>query len=298
MDIKKIDFNIEDIPQDAVVTVRTMGNTTEICYNSKRNTRANTLKLSADEYLVLNTGEVKLYEKDKAVTRQQSPGSLRKTFRKIQQLVLTNVIDIKKVRWVTLTYAENMTDTEQLYEDYRKHNQRFRYYCRKMGYGEAKYIAVAEPQGRGAWHLHVFYIWEDTAPYIPNSDLAKIWGHGFVSIKALKDTDNIAGYLTAYLANMEIDANVKEYFEEKQISEIEIDGERKYFVKGARLHMYPSNFNILRHSEGIKKPEEEHIRMKRALKKVNGMRQTYQSSHLLSDGKGFNNIIVKTEYRK
>ena len=45
---------------------------------------------------------------------------------------------------------------------------------------------------------------------------------------------------------------------EKEIKE---DGKKvkKQFMKGARLHMYPSGMNLYRHSKGIKKPITEKL---------------------------------------
>ena len=48
-----------------------------------------------------------------------------------------------------LTYAENMTDTRQLYEDYFRFWKRFTYWCKKNGHTKPEYITVQEPQGRG-----------------------------------------------------------------------------------------------------------------------------------------------------
>lgn len=41
-------------------------------------------------------------------------------------------------------------------------------------------------------------------PFIPNSDIAKIWGHGFTKVQSLKGVGNPGLYLTAYLGNMEL----------------------------------------------------------------------------------------------
>ena len=40
---------------------------------------------------------------------------------------------------------------------------------------------------RGAWHCHVLLRFNSLDKvYIPNADIAKIWGQGFVSVKAMK----------------------------------------------------------------------------------------------------------------
>lgn len=54
-----------------------------------------------------------------------------------------------------------MTDPVRLYEDYRRFWQRFKYYLRKQGHPAVEYIIAAEPQGRGAWHLHCLFLFSD-----------------------------------------------------------------------------------------------------------------------------------------
>ena len=97
-----------------------------------------------------------------------------------------NLTEPEKALWVTLTYAENMRDAKQLYEDFRRFWQRFRYYLDKHKHPTAEYITAAEPQARGAWHLHcLFLFFPEKAPFIPNSDMAQIWRHGFTKTKSL-----------------------------------------------------------------------------------------------------------------
>lgn len=51
---------------------------------------------------------------------------------------------------------------------------------------------MMEPQGRGAWHCHLLYIFDLVkAPYIANKTLSDLWGHGFVKISKLDNVDNV-----------------------------------------------------------------------------------------------------------
>lgn len=300
MTVKKINSDELIIKPEEKVTVTTMGNTTEICYLSNRNDSAPIVKLSKDTYYDTNSGKVKEFQHS-AENRKDTPAALRHTFRRIRQLVLTNVIDVKCVRWCTLTYAVNMRDPHQLYEDFRRFNQRFQYYCKKNGYDKAEYIAVAEPQLRGAWHLHVLYIWPQNAPYIANDVFEAIWGHGFTSVKALKDTgNNIAGYLTAYLSDMKIPDKNADFCSDNRLKIVTVNGKKKAIIKGARLHMYPNGFNILRCSQGIKQPGRETMSYMDALKRVSDKTLKYRSTVLMSEkrkGRNFQTIIDKQEYR-
>lgn len=300
MTVKKLNSDELIIKPEDTVTVTTMGSITEICYLSNRNDSAPIVRLSKDTYYDTNSGKVKKFQHN-AENRKDTPAALRHTFRRIRQLILTNVIDMKCVRWCTLTYADNMRDPHQLYEDFRRFNQRFQYYCKKNGYDKAEYIAIAEPQLRGAWHLHVLYIWPQKAPYIDNNIFEGIWEHGFTSIKALKsNSNNIARYLMAYLSDMKLpDENVN-FCSDEHLKVITVDGKKKAIVKGARLHMYPKGFNILRTSRGIRQPRRENMTYRNALEQVSDKNLQYRSTVLMTKeqkGRNFQTIIDKQEYR-
>ena len=81
--------------------------------------------------------------------------------------------------------------------------------------------------------------------------------------------------------------------------EVERDGQKikKKFLKGARLHFYPPNFNLYRCSRGIKKPKIETLTYFDAKQKVSAATLTFRSSVLFSDDdSNFENIIVKEYY--
>ncbi len=299
MKFERIKNTEVQLKKSTMVTVTEMGLVTEIQYMSHRNQRAHTIRVSAEKYVNLATGELCHYEK-KPATRIESENSIRKTMRRIRELVQTNITDHKKVRWVTLTYAENMTDGKRLYEDFRRFNQRFTYELNKREIPKPSYIAVAEPQQRGAWHLHVLFIWKNRlAPYIKNDDLARIWGHGFTKITALKD-DNIANYLLAYLSDLDIPENANEFFPEgsEGVKIINTEsGQTKRIVKGLRLNLYPSHFNIVRCSRDIRKPVKRRLSYDEALKLVTDKELTYETSFRLSDGKGFKTVINRKTYK-
>lgn len=286
------------------VKVTEMGNIVEVQYMSRRNTKATIQMLPGGEkYVALSTGEVK--DVIHHNTRAEQIKNLCRTFANARALINTNVTDVNRVRWLTLTYAENMTDTIQLYNDFRKFNQRFQTYCSNQDYGNPEYIAMMEPQGRGAWHVHMLYIFDLVkAPYIANKTLNGIWGHGFVKIKKLDAVDNVGAYLTAYLGDMELTEATKElglgFLQESEIKEVEIEenGKRskKYFVKGARLHMYPAKFNMIRCSRGINRPIPEMMFLTEAEKKVSSAKLTYEKTVMLQDLENDFETIINTRY--
>ena len=297
MEIKKLDeFHIDD---NSMVKCTVMGNIVELQYMDHVN-RKQTIQMmpGGNEYVTLADGV--LHDVEHHDTRKDNKKGLYKTFAKIREIINSNVVDTSCVRWCTLTYAENMTDPKRLYSDFQNFIFRLRRYCKRNSIPHFEYIVVMEPQGRGAWHSHLLLIWECAAPFIPNQDLADIWGFGFVSIKSLQDVDNVGAYLTAYLGDVEVspDTDISNH----SIKEIEVlsdDGKKikKKFIKGGRLSMYPANFNMYRHSRGIKQPLVYDMPYSIAKEKVSVGALTFSSAFELSDtDKGYNTTICKEYY--
>ena len=308
--MRKIEFKkLEEIPSknpNLPVKVTTMGNVIEVQYMSRRNNKQTVQMLpGGEQFVICSTGEVKDIEHHK--TRKDNKKGLYKTFANARGVINANVTDVSKVRWCTLTYAENMTDTKRLYSDFVKFNKRFQYYCASKGYSKPEYIVMMEPQGRGAWHAHLLYIWQDMkAPFIPNEEFRDLWGHGFVRIKKLDNVDNVGAYLTAYLGDMELSEVNAEEFEKvtrgatiKQVEVEEEDGTKvtKAVLKGARLNLYPADFKMLRCSKGVKRPVEEMMYQDEVEKKVLGATKTFTSAVQLNDTEnGFDCVIIKEQY--
>lgn len=193
-----------------------------------------------------------------------------------------------------------MTNPIQLYEDYRRFWQRFRYYLDKQGQPSAEYIVAAEPQGRGAWHLHALFLFPGKAPFIPNEDVARLWGHGFTKTKSLQGIDNPGLYLTAYLGDMElteaVQAGVKRgRLEEKPVA----GGTSKAVIKGARLRLYPPGFNLYRTSRGIKRPEVRQMTEGEAQAEIGTAPLTYEKTISVRDSDGeIRNIINYRQYNR
>lgn len=239
--------------------VTIMGDRLEYRVSAYKPTRLHIERLDNDTYLVKSTGEIK--EINHGSCRLDARETLRRSFKTLRNLIECNVTSAnrKNVHWVTLTYRENMQDSERLYDDFRKFNQRLRYYVnRRLSGYSYEYISVAEPQARGAWHLHLLLLWNGKAPFISNAQLADIWGLGFVKINALKgNVKNVARYLCAYLTDLPLEeaqqCNSSAFDTMKNVEIKDIKGKR--IIKGARLELYPPHFRLYRHSKGVKKPE-------------------------------------------
>jgi len=257
----------EHIDGDEILKVKNCGNVIEAVYMPRSENVCRIRKLSKDDYVLLSTGEVKNF--DRSQNRSELIDSVRQSLNRLRDYINTNVTDCEKCRWITLTYRENMTDSKRLYTDIKKFIMRIRYLI-----GGFEYIIAIEPQARGAWHAHMIAIFEDSAPFIPNDMLERLWGHGFTKMKAVNDVDNLGLYFTAYLADMELtmDADGLEVLENTENARIEdktvintvisddvtsdkpANRTSKQIVKGGRLYMYPSGINIYRISKGIKPP--------------------------------------------
>ena len=285
----------ELIPDFALVTVTEMGHLIEIQYLEKENNRSNILKLNKDEYLVLNTGEVKEYNHFE--DRSQSENSLRQTFKKLRYLINNNFRGDDNELFVTLTYAENMQNPERLYKDVEKFIKKLRYKFRDKT--TIDYINVVEPQGRGAWHCHVLFRFNDLDEiYIPNDEVREMWGTGFVTVKSLNNVDNIGAYVSAYLADIELNdetdlETVNRVLNEECKAVKVIDG--KKYIKGGRLHLYPPGMKLYRTSRGIKKPNR--VKMKyEDVKKVVGSAKPHYSRVYKIDEENFKNTVIHKQY--
>lgn len=282
------------ISPDSMVTVTEMNHLTEIQYMEKMNDRANIKKLNSDEYVDLKTGEIKEFEKTE--NRSQSFNSLRQTFKKLRYLINNNFIGKENELFVTTTYAENMTDPKKLYTDNEKFMKRVRYFFKDET--TIDYINVVEPQGRGAWHCHFLLRFNDLEKiFIANKKMADFWGHGFVTIKSMKNVDNIGAYLSAYLADIELkDGNALYAMEhDLEVVEKEIEGQKKLFIKGGRLHLYPTGMNLYRKSVGIKFPERKKMKYSEAIKKVGSVQPHFTKDIQISID-DFENTIAYEQY--
>ena len=278
------------------VTVKRCGNIIEIRYAVHGTPTIAIEKLNADMYVDKRTGEVKNFSRKNS--RGEDKASVAQSLRKLRDLINANLEDPATAIWITLTYRENMTDPTRLYEDYRRFWLRFKFYLRKQGYPAAEYVIAAEPQERRAWHLHCLFLFQSKAPFIPNSDISRIWGHGFTKTQSLKGIGNPGLYLTAYLGNMELAEAVNAgQFKAGQLAENK--DKSKAVIKGARLNLYPPGFNLYRFSRGVKRPEVWQSTEQQAQAEISGMSLTYEKTISISDASGATrNIINYRTYAK
>lgn len=279
------------------VTVTKMNHLVEVQHMEYMNRQANIRKLDKDTYVNLKTGE--LGEFKKGEVRSDSFNSLRQTFKNLRYLINNNYTGVGNELFITLTYEENMTDTKRLYSDFNKFMKRFRYKYGKI-HGSIDYMTVVEPQERGAWHHHLLIRFNDMKGkkiFIPSNEVAEIWGHGFIKMESLKDCDNIGAYLCAYLADVELtEDNIGVAYREKaEVVPKMVDGQEKAFIKGGRLHLYPSGMNLYRKSRGIKMPERQEMDYG-DIKKVVGSAEPNYTKQIVVEQDDFTNTITYEQY--
>lgn len=276
------------------VTVTRMGHLTEIQHMEKMNNEISIRKINKDEFVYLETGEVGTYKHIE--NRSESYNSLRKTFKKLRYLINNNFQGNPNELLITLTYAENMRDTDKLRADMNRFTTALK--KRYKDKTSVDYLSVVEPQERGAWHVHMLIRFNDYKKiYLDNNDIAKLWGWGFVRIQSLKDIDNIGAYLSAYLTDVELTSgNIFDAMKDgATVIEKEYDGEKKKFIKGGRLHMYPPNMNLFRKSQGIKYPPRTRMKYKEA-KKIVGSAQPHYSKKYSIENDNFTNTVAFEQY--
>lgn len=253
-------------------------------------------KMNADQYTDKRTGEVKEFHHHNS--RADDADSVRQSLRKLRDLINANLENPENALWICLTYRSNMTNPVQLYEDYRRFWQRFKYYLNKHGYPSAEYLYAIEPQGRGAYHAHCLFFFPVNAPFIPNTDMARIWGHGFTKTQSLKGIGNPGLYLTAYLGNMELTESIRAgTFQARKLTESK--DKSKSWIKGGRITLYPKGIKLYRFSRGVKRPEVWQTTEGEAQAIISGMTLTYEKTISIADeGGAVRNIINYRQYNR
>lgn len=281
------------IKPTSVVTLTEMGHISEIQRMERQNQQQTIRKISKDEYIVLETGEIK--EFNHIENRSQSMNSLRQTFKKLRYLINNNFVGAKNELHMTLTYEENMTDTERLYADFKRFMMRLK---RKYKGQSIDYLNVIEPQERGAWHCHLLLRFNDVGSiFLENKKIAEMWEQGFVTIRSLAEVDNIGAYLSAYLSDVELTDETEPlaYTDGTEIIEKTVEGQKKKFIKGGRLHMYPPSMKLYRKSRGIVPPTRKRMTYEDAKKAVGSAQPHYSKTYdILTDD--FKNTIHFEQY--
>lgn len=189
-------------------------------------------RINDDFYYVYSTSEIRAYTKGETGTKSDHRRSINRAFNGIKKIINCNYGQPSHVRFITLTYAENMQDNSRIKTDWNSFRRRM-----NKRYGEFEYLYVKEKQERGAWHLHCVLFFDSPAPYMANEDVRAMWSYGFVNIQGFADDiNNLGNYLCAYLTDNKDEGK-----------------------KGGRLLNYEAGVRLYNCSRGIKRPTERSI---------------------------------------
>ncbi len=170
---------------------------------------------SVEIKLEKETKQLDIFEKLKQ-QKQKQEFSLNRTRTEIRRLINSNP---QLTKFMTLTFADNITDLKQANYEFNKFVLRLSY-----KYPKFEYLAVPEFQKRGAVHYHVIC----NLPFVHYSEIREIWGQGNIDIKQINNVTNLGAYVCKYLSKDMFDERTfgkKKFFRSQTLSEaIEILG--------------------------------------------------------------------------
>lgn len=105
-------------------------------------------------------------------------------------------------KFLTLTYAENMTDIDRSRKELDNFFKRL-----KRQFPRFAYVCVIEFQKRGAVHFHLLC----NLPFVDVKALAEVWGHGFIKLNRIDNVDNVGAYVTKYMTKENMDERLIGY---------------------------------------------------------------------------------------
>lgn len=153
--------------------------------------------------------QLDIFEKIKQ-QKQKQEFSVNRTRTEIRRLINSNP---QLNKFMTLTFAQNITDLKQANYEFNKFVLRLSY-----KYPNFEYLAVPEFQKRGAVHYHVIC----NLPFVHYNEIFETWGQGKIDIKKVKDVTNLGAYVCKYLGKDMFDERTfgkKKFFRSQTLSE-------------------------------------------------------------------------------
>ena len=236
------------IPPHHVVYASRQGKYMEVAHMAVP-PKATIRKLDKDRYEVISTGEIGYFEHNR--TGEKQIAHMRKSMKRLKGIIRANFgQNVDCERHITFTYKSNMQDPEKLMRDFQKWQQRMQYAHDTTKFD---YIAIAEPQERGAWHIHLL-IKADKPIYWDYNKIGKMWKGvikedvGNPQVEEIT-ADDVGSYFAAYFSTV-IDEEADASGDPEKRKEAS-----KAAKKGSRLHLYPPYFKFYRCSRGIIRPK-------------------------------------------
>lgn len=233
------------VPKGADLTMKKMGDFTEVTYIAKKKTQNPIKTVSKDKYIDTRTGEIK--ERKQSKNREENKKGIIRSIARLRDIIKCNIKNDGSCVFVTLTYEKPMTNYDEMIKDFNNFNRRLRRTLSSMNQLEEgqkiyNFIVVYEPQGEEAdnrWHLHLLLVFEDKAPLSSLQDIMdEVWGNGYTEVGLVKDVEGLVGYFNVTKDETPEDIN------------------KKTFIKASRLALYPTGKKLYSHSRGMDKPEK------------------------------------------
>lgn len=212
-------------------------------------------KINANEYMDIETGEIKQYRK----REKRKIESIKNARKKLMHILKNNFDGSDNELYITVTCEEQE-------EDYNKMHKMIKQFFTKLKniYKGIKYVYVIELQEeRNSWHMHGLI--KDKMHeklYIDNEEIAQIWGHGYTKTLRIKDVEQ----------ENEI-ANCKDYGENAFDNIEAIDKVILYMAKTRTKEKVPVNKNLYYTSKNIERPKTEKMLYKNFKKEVEGIKE-------------------------
>ena len=220
--------------------------------NKFENALADYRRISDTEYLNKKSGEISEYK----TSEERNFESLRKSMRKLRELIKNNFSGGKNELFITLTTEDIITDAKEFKRLFKKFWRKL-----KKNYKSLEYIGVIELQERGALHAHL--IIKDTAHnylFIKNDEIFGLWEHGLTKTSRIsKESQNndideenrihyknleeifgietVTDYMCKYKSKEELQDECNVYFKSRRVIAPEVYKE-KYSELKSTLNTY------------------------------------------------------------
>lgn len=196
--------------------------------------------------------------KNTAIKRVDNLYSLRRSFKRMRDIINCNFTGADNELFLTLTYQDpsvkGVAGAKRVARDFDIFVKKIRYHYSD----QIKWVCALEPTSQGRWHMHVllkFISWRQA--FLHAQQLQDLWGHGFVKINRIHGVSNVGAYLTAYLTNVIVDPNAPA----TATRPVSWTRRHEHMVeKGKRLEMYPAGVKVCRHSQNCATPSSYYVR--------------------------------------
>ena len=168
--------------------------------------------------LFRNSKKAKLvYEGEQQPVKETEEEIRQRTFRRAKKK-LVDYINTNVFAWfdnnglvfpgifLTLTFAENLTDIEIGNNEFTAFIRRLNYEITGSIKAYLKYVVVIEFQKRGAVHYHAIFF---NLPFIEKKRIEEIWGNGWIKVKAIDEVKDVGFYVTKYMSKNFDDQRLK-----------------------------------------------------------------------------------------